>query len=87
MAHCPFEKLADLANILEKIRAWPDIREPKPGIFYYKRLPFLHFHEKDGRRWGSGSARTGYALATEREFVPGGAKISFGNSELTLRYD
>ena len=26
----------------------------------------------------------GYTLAIEQEFVPGGAKISLGNSELTL---
>lgn len=51
MAHCPFEKLEDLVAAFTEIRAWPEIREPKPGIFYFKSKPFLHFHIKDAFRW------------------------------------
>jgi hypothetical protein len=51
VAHCPFDKLNDIAKALEEIRGWPEVREPKPGIFYFKSKPFLHFHEKDGKRW------------------------------------
>ena len=52
MAHCPFEKLADLRGVLDEIRGWPGIGEPKPGRFYFKRTPFLHFHiDKEQRRW------------------------------------
>lgn len=51
MAHCPYEELRDLEPVLRVIRTWPGIREPKPGIFYFKRVPFLHFHIKDGVRW------------------------------------
>jgi hypothetical protein len=51
LAHCPFEKLRDVAPVLKEVRGWEGIREPKPGIFYYKAKPFLHFHEKDGERW------------------------------------
>jgi hypothetical protein len=52
VAHCPFEKLADIRGVLDEIRGWPGIREPKPGIFYFKRTPFLHFHiGKEQRRW------------------------------------
>lgn len=51
MAHCPFEKLGDLHAVLDEIRTWPGIQEPKPGIFYLKRVAFLHFHlDADGRR-------------------------------------
>jgi hypothetical protein len=51
MAHCPFEKLGDLRDVLDEIRAWPGIEEPKPGIFHLKRVAFLHFHlYPDGRR-------------------------------------
>lgn len=52
MAHCPFDKLGDLSDCLEAIRAWPDVREPARGVFYLKRVPFLHFHvDREGRRW------------------------------------
>jgi len=51
MAHCPYEQLADIQAMLAEIRKWPEIREVKPGIFYLKRKPFLHFHLKDGERW------------------------------------
>ena len=52
MAHCPFEKLGDLRDCLDAVRSWPNVSEPKPGIFYIKRVPFLHFHiDATGRRW------------------------------------
>ena len=52
MAHCPFEKLADLNDCFAQLRSWPHVNEPRPGIFYLKRQPFLHFHiDKQGRRW------------------------------------
>ncbi|MGZ3689045.1 MAG: hypothetical protein ACXVBW_12140 [Bdellovibrionota bacterium] len=51
MARCPAEKLTDLEPVFAQIRTWEGIREPQPGIFYFKRIPFLHFHEKLGRRW------------------------------------
>lgn len=37
--------------VFDEIRTWPGIREPKPGIFYFKSKPFLHFHIKNGKRW------------------------------------
>jgi len=52
MGHCPFDKLDDLGDIFAEIRSWPDVREPAPGVFYLKRMPFLHFHlDRHGRRW------------------------------------
>jgi hypothetical protein len=64
VAHCPFDRLADLAGILDEIRAWPAIREPSPGVFYWKRTPFLHFHvNRDGRRWAD--ARSGTVWGPE----------------------
>jgi hypothetical protein len=51
MAHCPFEQLSDLSKELDALRALPGMREPKSGIFYYKSIPFLHFHTKDDARW------------------------------------
>lgn len=51
MAHCPYHQLHDLEAVLDRIRQWPEIREPSPGVFYVKRTPFLHFHLSDGMRW------------------------------------
>jgi hypothetical protein len=53
MAHCPPEMLADLVAVLAEVRGWAGVREDKPGVFYVRRQPFLHFHlMKDGRRRG-----------------------------------
>lgn len=44
MAHCPPELLDDLAGVFAAIRAWPGVVEKTPGVFYVRRMPFLHFH-------------------------------------------
>lgn len=50
--HCPYEKLRDLETCFDEIRSWPEIRESKQGVFYIRRLAFLHFHiDKQERRW------------------------------------
>jgi hypothetical protein len=52
MAHCPFAQLDDLTDCFDELRSWPDVREARPGVFYVKRVPFLHFHiDQHGRRW------------------------------------
>jgi hypothetical protein len=51
MGHCAFERLGDIRDCLDEIRTWPAVREPKPGVFYVKRTPFLHFHMSDAERW------------------------------------
>lgn len=51
MAHCPYDRLADLADVLTALRALPGIREPKPGIFYWRGRGFAHFHLQQQRRW------------------------------------
>jgi hypothetical protein len=52
MAHCPFDQLRDLADCFDDVRSWPGISEPAPGVFYLKRVAFMHFHvDKAGRRW------------------------------------
>jgi hypothetical protein len=51
MAHCPPERLVDLAATLAQIATWPDIIQKSPGVFYLKRVPFMHFHVKGDRRW------------------------------------
>jgi hypothetical protein len=54
--------LRDLAGVLAQVRAWPDVHERTPGVFWIRRTPFLHFHvrgddrrahaKRDGR-WGA----------------------------------
>ncbi len=50
MMRCPPEALDDLAEVLAEVRTWAGVVETKPGIFYVRRQPFLHFHLRDGRQ-------------------------------------
>jgi hypothetical protein len=53
MAHCPPELLDDLGDVLADVRGWAGVTEERPGIFYVRREPFLHFHLlKGGHRRG-----------------------------------
>lgn len=56
MAHAAYADLHDLKALLDKIRSLPEIKEPRPGIFYLKRTPFLHFHTRAGQRWADAKA-------------------------------
>jgi len=51
MGHTKPENLLDISAELRAVRHLDSIEERKPGIFYLKRIPFLHFHDKDGKRW------------------------------------
>jgi hypothetical protein len=51
MAHyCPPDLLDDLAEVLTEVRSWAGVIEKKPGIFYVRGQPFLHFHLVEGER-------------------------------------
>lgn len=61
MARCPSELLDDIADVLTAVRAWTGIVEKKPGVFYLRRLPFLHFHlEAGGTRRADVKGRAGW---------------------------
>jgi hypothetical protein len=51
MGHTRPDQLKDLQDTLDEIRKWEGIKEKSPNIFYFKARPFLHFPDKDGRRW------------------------------------
>src|SRR5262249_12984985 len=70
MGHARHDDLRDLADLFAEIRRLPDVVEPRPGIFYLRRVPFLHFHTKAGRRWAD--AKTGATWGPEIE-IPLGA--------------
>ncbi|MEO7993957.1 MAG: hypothetical protein ABI743_06120 [bacterium] len=70
MAHCPPEKIADLAAELAVMRAWPKMVEKSLGIFYLKSTPFLHFHvTKEGARWAD--VREGAVWGPQLDIRPG----------------
>jgi hypothetical protein len=61
MAHARPADLRDLGEVLARIRALPGVRERRPGVFWLRGTPFLHFHTtgdfrrahaKRGRTWG-----------------------------------
>jgi len=45
MKHATAETLAQLTDLLARIRAVPGLVEKRPGVFYRKGRAFLHFHE------------------------------------------
>lgn len=62
MGHARPNDLRDLRDVLKEIRALPGLSEPRPGVFWLRRTPFLHFHTtgdfrrahaKVGRTWGA----------------------------------
>lgn len=62
MAHCPAELLDDLTDVIAEVRTWPGVIERKPGVFYLRGGPFLHFHLLEGvRRRADIKGRTGWA--------------------------
>jgi hypothetical protein len=61
VAHYPPELLDDLADLLAEVRAWAGVLERKPGVFYVRGQPFLHFHlVEGGRRRGDVKGQTGW---------------------------
>jgi hypothetical protein len=45
MRHATTTTLDTIEDLLERIRAHPELRERKRGAFYRKSVGFLHFHE------------------------------------------
>ena len=70
LGHTKPHDLKDLQDILHQIRKWEGIKEKGPNIFYFKSKPFLHFHDKDGKRWAD--VRDGETWGDEIE-IPFGA--------------
>jgi hypothetical protein len=61
MAHCRPALLDDIRDVLDEVRRWAGAVEKKPGVFYVRRQPFLHFHlAADGRRRADVKGRAGW---------------------------
>jgi len=50
VAYCPPELLSDLADLFGNVRTWAGVIEKRPGVFYVRNQPFLHFHLLAGGR-------------------------------------
>ena len=95
MAHCPPELLEDLADLFAELRTWPGVLEKSRGVFYLRRLPFLHFHRSaDGRRRADIKSATGWvafdlphplARRRRREFVAALRRHYPGSKPLSTR--
>jgi hypothetical protein len=48
MARAAIETLNAIPGLLTELRKMEALTEVKPGIFYVKRMPMLHFHTDDG---------------------------------------
>jgi len=44
MGHARANDLRDLRDALAEIRALPGVSERRPGVFWLRQTPFLHFH-------------------------------------------
>lgn len=87
MAHCPFDKLADLHDVFERLRTLPFIKELKPGIFYLKSKGFLHFHTDGVRRWADVRDGASWGKEIETPFgISAKAKAAF-LKETLARYE
>ena len=45
MKHATSETIIKIEPLLNRIRNFSELKEKKPGIYYYKSKAFLHFHE------------------------------------------
>ena len=71
MRHAGVLALVSLSGLLDKIRLRQGITEKKPGVFYRKSKPFLHFHEDKLGMFAdlaAGSDFTRYPVRNEDEW-------------------
>ena len=86
MAHAASAHLHGIADVLAAIRALPEIQERRPGIFYVRRLPFLHFHVRGDDRWADAKMGTVWGPKIPLPFDAGArARFAFVR-EVRARY-
>lgn len=86
LAHCPFSKLTDIKDVLDKVRTFEKLKEKSPGIFYFKSKGFLHFHEKDGCRWADVRNGNDWGSELDLPFDPSQRKKDMFIKEVKKRY-
>jgi hypothetical protein len=86
VGHCPPALLDDLADVLTEVCTWSGVVQKKPGVFYLRRQPFLHFHLVDGgRRRADIKARAGWVQLDLPRPVTATRRRAFLR-ELRIRY-
>ena len=87
MAYCPPELLDDLADLFADVRTWAGVIEKRPGVFYVRTQPFLHFHlVAGGRRRADVKGHTNWVqLDLPRPVTATRRRALF--RELRMRYD
>lgn len=86
MGHTKPQDLTDLKDILDQIRSWENIRETSPNIFYIRSTPFLHFHDKDGKRWADVKDSKTWGKPIEIPFNPTKAQQKKFLTEVQKRF-
>jgi hypothetical protein len=74
MKHAGDEALDQFEGLLIELRTIDGLREKRPGVFYYRAKPQLHFHEDDAGlyadlRQSDGFVRFPVNTADERTLV------------------
>lgn len=77
MGHTKPEALGDIAAEIATIRALEGLKEKGFAVFYLKSVPFLHFHDKDGRRWAHIKGPDGWKQLDIPFGAKAGAKAAF----------
>ncbi len=71
MRHARAEALDALDDVLERLRAFDELREKSRGVFYVQSKAFLHFHEDPAGLFADvrldGAAFTRLRVSTKRE--------------------
>ena len=68
--------LKRVANLLDELREFSELREPRPAFFEYESRPFLHFHYRD-----DGTIIADVRLSNRR-FVPFDVSEEAGQQEV-----
>jgi hypothetical protein len=72
--------------VLAAIRALPGTQEKRPGIFYIRRVPFLHFHVRGDDRWADAKIGTVWGPKIPLPFDAGARARSAFVREARARY-
>ena len=87
MAHASSANLRGIADVLAKIRGLPGIQETRPGIFYIRRQPFLHFHVRGDARWADAKIGPVWGPEIPLPFGAGARAKSAFVREVRARYE
>ncbi len=87
MGHTKPADLLDLSKEIDAIRSLTGLREKSPNVFYFKSIPFLHFHDKDGVRWADVKSVSGQWRRLEINFEASANQRRQFTTEVRTAYD